>query len=94
MQDDSSPARGLRSRRLVPLAGCGTAFPIGALFSVQLKSTEQPAYSANGDLMSVELDIPNARYLARELETPKYSELRHLVHSTNFYEHCCNLVNS
>ena len=43
---------------------------IGVLFNVQLKSTEQPAFSACGDFMSVELDIPNARYLAQELETP------------------------
>jgi hypothetical protein len=42
----------------------------GVLFNVQLKSTEQPAYSASNDLVSVELDIPNARYLAQELATP------------------------
>jgi hypothetical protein len=43
---------------------------IGVLFNVQLKSTEQPSYSANGDFVSVELEIPNARYLGQELETP------------------------
>lgn len=43
---------------------------IGVLFNVQLKSTEQPAFSADGDFMSVELDMPNAHYLAQELETP------------------------
>ncbi|MGA2851644.1 MAG: DUF4365 domain-containing protein [Terracidiphilus sp.] len=42
----------------------------GVLFNVQLKSTESPSYSAGGDFLSVELDMPNARYLALELETP------------------------
>jgi hypothetical protein len=43
---------------------------IGVLFNVQLKSTEKAEHSANDDFVSVELDIPNARYLAQELETP------------------------
>ena len=43
---------------------------IGVLFNVQLKSTEQAAFSAAGDFISVELEMPNARYLAQELETP------------------------
>jgi hypothetical protein len=42
----------------------------GIVFSVQLKSTESPAYSANGDFLSVSLEVPNARYLALELKTP------------------------
>jgi hypothetical protein len=43
---------------------------IGVLFNVQLKSTEQPALSVDGDFISVELDMSSARYLAHELETP------------------------
>ncbi len=35
-----------------------------------MKSTEAPGFSANGDFMSVSLEVPNARYLALELETP------------------------
>jgi hypothetical protein len=42
----------------------------GILFSVQLKSSESPAYSVGGDFLSVPLEVPNARYLALELETP------------------------
>jgi hypothetical protein len=42
----------------------------GILFSVQLKSSESPAYSAGGEFLSVPLDVRNARYLAIELETP------------------------
>lgn len=42
----------------------------GILFSVQLKSTEAPAYSAAGDFLSVPLEVSNARYLALELKTP------------------------
>jgi Domain of unknown function (DUF4365) len=42
----------------------------GILFNVQLKSTEQPSYSAKNEFMSVELEVPNAHYLAVELETP------------------------
>lgn len=42
----------------------------GILFNVQLKSTEAPSYSAINDFVSVGLEVPNARYLAIELETP------------------------
>lgn len=42
----------------------------GILFSLQLKSSVAPAYSAKDEFVSVELEIPNARYLAHELETP------------------------
>jgi hypothetical protein len=42
----------------------------GIAFSVQLKSSENPAYSAGGDFLSVKLEAPNARYLAQELEMP------------------------
>ena len=35
-----------------------------------LKSTEGPSYSAKNEFMSVDLEVPNARYLAIELETP------------------------
>lgn len=42
----------------------------GILFNVQLKSTGEPAYSAKNEFVSVELEVPNARYLAVELETP------------------------
>ena len=39
----------------------------GITFSVQLKSSESPAYSATGKFLSVPLEVPNARYLAIEL---------------------------
>jgi hypothetical protein len=42
----------------------------GILFNVQLKSSEEPSYSAKNEFVSVELEIPNARYLALELRTP------------------------
>ena len=42
----------------------------GITFSVQLKSSENPAYSATGKFLSVPLEVPNARYLAIELEMP------------------------
>lgn len=42
----------------------------GILFNVQLKSSEEPSYSAKNEFVSVELEIPNARYLAQELRTP------------------------
>jgi hypothetical protein len=42
----------------------------GISFSVQLKSSVAPAYSADGEFVSQELDRPNALYLAREIRHP------------------------
>jgi hypothetical protein len=42
----------------------------GMTFDVQLKSSEEPKYSAGGDFASVSLKTPNARYLALEMRQP------------------------
>ena len=42
----------------------------GIIFSVQLKSSATPAYSAAGDFVSQRLDRPNALYIAREIRHP------------------------
>jgi Domain of unknown function (DUF4365) len=42
----------------------------GITFSLQLKSTESPAYSADGSFVSVRLEAPNARHLAIDMQHP------------------------
>ena len=42
----------------------------GITFSLQLKSTESPGYSADGSFVSVRLEAPNARHLAIDMQHP------------------------
>ena len=42
----------------------------GSTFKIQLKSSAEPAYSAVRDFASVSLSVPQARYLANELQVP------------------------
>ena len=42
----------------------------GTTFKIQLKSSEEPGYSADRDFLSVSLSVPRARYLVNELQVP------------------------
>jgi Domain of unknown function (DUF4365) len=42
----------------------------GSTFKIQLKSSDEPAYSAARDFVSVSLSVPRARYLVNELQVP------------------------
>lgn len=57
----------------------------GILFSLQLKSSIAPAYSAKDEFVSMELEIPNARYLAQELETPTILLQSDVAHDRLFW---------
>jgi hypothetical protein len=57
----------------------------GILFSLQLKSSAAPAYSAKDEFGSVELEIANARYLAHELETPTIIIQADVTHNRLFW---------
>jgi hypothetical protein len=50
--------------------------PTGAWFHVQLKSSVDSAYSANGEFVSQELEIDHARHYAQEMRDPIF-----LIHS-------------
>jgi len=42
----------------------------GSTFKIQLKSSEEPTYSADRSFVSVPLEVPRARYLVNELQVP------------------------
>ena len=42
----------------------------GSTFKIQLKSSDEPDYSAARDFVSVSLSVPRARYLVHELQVP------------------------
>src|SRR5437762_14106394 len=42
----------------------------GSTFKIQLKSSDEPEYSAARDFVSVSLSVPRARYLVNELQVP------------------------